>query len=66
MITETYTCDKCGKPMQDSSFGMYCIRQENIRGNPCFGDNRIPSRGYDFCKKCFGEFIVPILPIKNV
>lgn len=60
MIIETYTCDKCKKPIQDSSEGIYCISHENVAGNPRMGDNRIP-RDMQFCRDCFGKYIAQIL-----
>lgn len=59
MITETYTCDKCKKPIQDSGEGIYCISHESVSGNPIMGDSRIP-RDVQFCRDCFGKYIAPI------
>ena len=62
MIIETYTCDKCKKPIQDSQWGIYVISHQNVGDNLCNGDNRI-IRDIQFCRECFSQFIVPILPV---
>lgn len=63
MIIQTYTCDKCKKPIKDSGEGVYCISHQVIAGNPIWGDNRIP-RDIQFCKDCFGEHLAPLIIIK--
>lgn len=61
MIVETYTCDKCKKPITDSGEGVYCISHESVSGNPIMADNRIPRGEVQFCRACFGMFIAPLL-----
>ena len=60
MIIETYTCDKCKKPITDSYKGIYVISHESVAGNPIMGDNRIP-RDAHFCKDCFDKYLAPLL-----
>lgn len=65
MIIETYTCDKCKKPMTDSSYGMFVLSHESIAGKPCMGDNRL-HREKHFCKDCFEIHFVPILTPEEI
>lgn len=60
MITQQCTCDKCGKIVINLGEGIYIISHESLDGNPIMGDNRI-SREKNFCRDCFGKYIVPIL-----